>query len=38
MTAHLTVGACMAGVVILGVFPSGLWETALRAAAILPLN
>jgi NADH-quinone oxidoreductase subunit N len=38
MTARLTVGACMAGVLILGIFPSGLWETARRAAMILPLN
>ncbi|MCU0787623.1 MAG: proton-translocating NADH-quinone oxidoreductase subunit N, partial [Verrucomicrobia bacterium] len=37
MTARLTVGACMAGVVILGVFPSGLWESALKAAATLSL-
>jgi len=38
MTARLTVGACMAAVVILGVFPSGLWETARKAVTILPLN
>lgn len=38
MTARLTVGACMAGVVILGVFPSGLWNKALQAVAMLPLN
>lgn len=38
MTARLTVGACMAGVLILGILPSGLWETAQKAVAILPLN
>lgn len=38
MTARLTVGACMAGVVILGIFPSGLWKAALNASMILPLN
>ena len=38
MTARLTVGACMAAVVILGIFPSGLWETARKAAMSLPLN
>lgn len=38
MTARLTVGACMAGVVILGIFPSGLWEAARNAVMMLPLN
>jgi NADH-quinone oxidoreductase subunit N len=38
MTATLTVGACVAGVIILGIFPSGLWETAQQAAAVLPLK
>ncbi len=38
MTARLTVGACLAGVVILGVFPSGLWQSARHAVAMLPLN
>ncbi len=37
MTARLTVGACMAAVVIFGVFPSGLWSKALQAVAMLPL-
>jgi NADH-quinone oxidoreductase subunit N len=35
MTARLTLGASMAGVVILGVFPSGLWEAARVAVATL---
>ena len=37
MTARLTVGACMAGVIILGVFPASLWNKALQAVAMLPL-
>jgi NADH-quinone oxidoreductase subunit N len=38
MTARLTLGACMAGAVILGVFPSGLWEAAHKAVLTLPLD
>jgi NADH-quinone oxidoreductase subunit N len=38
MTARLTVGACLAGIVILGIFPSGLWESARQAVATLSLN
>lgn len=35
MTASLTAGACMAGVVILGLFPAGLWERAQQAVSLL---
>lgn len=38
MTARLTIGACMAAVIILGVFPSGLLANATRAVMALPLN
>jgi NADH-quinone oxidoreductase subunit N len=38
MTTRLTLGACMAGVLILGIFPSGLWEKARQAVAMLPIN
>lgn len=38
LTARLTIGACMAGVIILGIFPSGLLESATRAVVALSLN
>ena len=38
LTARLTIGACMAGVIILGVFPSGLLESATQAVRSLGLN
>lgn len=34
---RLALGICAAGILALGVFPSGLWDLARRAAASLPL-
>jgi hypothetical protein len=35
---RLALGLCAAGILVLGIFPAGVWDLARRAAASLPFS